>query len=848
MTHCTISGNVVYQNSGGGEYYFDGCTTVQNNCTISGNHAGLDGGGQSFGTDCFVTVVGSSYLDNSANGDGGALYAWYKNTIDINDTTFTDNEATSIQTSAGGAVYVGGILKESSQQYFNGGTLRVRNSTFQGNSAAFGGGMYWYGGEAEVSVTNCAIRENVADHGGGLYWSDGAPTINNCVVRGNSALGTPRTVYVAAPTPDPNDPFTWPDSSVWPDPNDPNSMWDPNNPWTPPAIATLGDRDCGSGGGLYCLSSEALIENSFISENIVRGVGGGVYFSDGTPKLHNCLIKANTAWLGGAGVSVQWSAAPLISNCTIVENMASDPNDVSRGFGGGLFCTHQSQTILADSILWNNQAVLGDQIAIGSNDDPVYMQRPAGLTVRFSDVQGGESAVHVEEGRTLNWLEGNISSDPLFVASYYLSQAAAGQTQTSPAVNAGSVLASQAGLSGFITRTDNVGDTGQVDMGFHYAPIGRYELKVTIVGGHGTVTPASGLYHEFQEVTLVAIPEEGYRVKQWIGTDVDPSWNTNTAVVTMDSGADVNITVEFELDVTRTLLVPTDFPTIEDAVLAASPGATNIVISAGVYTISDPEGIDLQSKNIRIMSTDPNDPTVVASTILDCQGSRFVRKRAFHFHNGETSDCVVAGITIRNAYWIGDVGISGIGVGGMVDPTDEGSPFVMESGTSARGNGYGGAILCENGSSPTFQKCVIENCTVVAAQGGNGAAGYDIYGEDSDIDGYWGGAAGNGSGDGYGGALACFGASKPRFVDCTIQNCKARGGLGGDGGNGSQINEGSGRESWGGNAGGGYGDGHGGAIYCTGGSDAMFERCVFSNNVALISAAGAIGQSGPAPT
>ena len=140
-------------------------------------------------------------------------------------------------------------------------------------------------------------------------------------------------------------------------------------------------------------------------------------------------------------------------------------------------------------------------------------------------------------------------------------------------------------MAGFTTRTDNVGDTGKVDMGFHYAGIGRYQLTVTVIGGHGTVQPMAGQYHEFQEVTLMAHPEPGYRVKQWIGTDRDPSWNRNTNIVTMDTGTDKFVTVEFEPDVTRNLLVPDEYPTIEDAVAAASPGGTNIILRAGTHQV-----------------------------------------------------------------------------------------------------------------------------------------------------------------------------------------------------------------------------------------------------------------------
>ncbi|UCF44472.1 MAG: hypothetical protein JSV99_06070, partial [Planctomycetota bacterium] len=67
---------------------------------------------------------------------------------------------------------------------------------------------------------------------------------------------------------------------------------------------------------------------------------------------------------------------------------------------------------------------------------------------------------------------GNIHSDPCFVSGplgdYYLSQVAAGQEIQSPCVDAGSDLAANLGMWIHTTRTDEVGDEGMVDMGYHY--------------------------------------------------------------------------------------------------------------------------------------------------------------------------------------------------------------------------------------------------------------------------------------------------------------------------------------------------------------------------------------------
>jgi PKD repeat protein len=75
----------------------------------------------------------------------------------------------------------------------------------------------------------------------------------------------------------------------------------------------------------------------------------------------------------------------------------------------------------------------------------------------FSCIEGGYSGL------------GNIDSDPIFVegplGEYYLSQTASGQGQQSPCIDAGDPASNQ--IIG-TTRTDELVDTGVVDMGFHY--------------------------------------------------------------------------------------------------------------------------------------------------------------------------------------------------------------------------------------------------------------------------------------------------------------------------------------------------------------------------------------------
>jgi hypothetical protein len=112
-----------------------------------------------------------------------------------------------------------------------------------------------------------------------------------------------------------------------------------------------------------------------------------------------------------------------------------------------------------------------------------------------------------------------------------------------------------------------------------------YHLTINVIGEHGRVEPNSGPRYG-GVIELRAYPDEGYRVKAWTGTDREPYWNHNTNTVTLDS--DKTVIVEFEPDATNILLVPSEYPTIEDAIEAAAKYDNKIIVSPGVHYVYDP--------------------------------------------------------------------------------------------------------------------------------------------------------------------------------------------------------------------------------------------------------------------
>ncbi len=142
------------------------------------------------------------------------------------------------------------------------------------------------------------------------------------------------------------------------------------------------------GGGVFCadFSSPTLLTCE-ISQNVGTSNGGALYCrNECDPTLINCVLSGNRGQHGGAGFFHEGSL-PRFVNCTITGNWVS-----STGRGGGLFSLGAPVT-LVNSIVWNNR---GDSI-----------EETTPVTAKYSCIQG----------ETVWPGEGNINTDPLFVAA-----------------------------------------------------------------------------------------------------------------------------------------------------------------------------------------------------------------------------------------------------------------------------------------------------------------------------------------------------------------------------------------------------------------------------------------------
>lgn len=741
-------------------------------------------------------------------------------TLSIENSFINNNTANTNLTyhiGAGGGVYAFNEIPSTDNKVI------FKKVTFSGNTAAYGAGAAM--GRMLFTCEDSTMYENEAQNGGGLYFFDSDVLLHNLTAYNNTAVNA----------------------------------------------GQVG----GDGAAVYALGSSFLIRSCKLTDNAAEGSGGGLFIQgyglhaedDQDQIVRNCLINGNASKFGGGGMSVN-SAFVNVYNCTIVDNSTSG----LYSFGGGIGC-FDAVAWLTNTIVWDNIAFYGNQIALG---DPAQISNPyTTLIASYSNIMGGFAQVYEAPGDPL-WLDfgGNMGDDieahdPLFVRvtddtspihlTYYLSQIEAGQRAVSPCVNAGdpaSLSLLDTNTFGYIgtTRSDHMPDTGVMDIGYHQNaalavrdylltasvyiadkyPYGSLRAEWTPAGSMTVSTSGDmAMIKQGTVVLLTATPQNYYRVKRWVGTD-DDTLTGNTNTVTMSGNR--TIQVEFELDVPRNRLVPTDYPTL-NAALAAARDKDTIILAPRPnlpYTIATPagEGLDLMGKSVIITSEDPNDPMVVANTIIDCQGSRYAPQRAFRIGRGEGRNTIIQGLTIRNAFWIGQRGQdAAIPNDGEFPPRQTPpAPPRANNGEDAIGDGFGGAILIENGSSPIIRNCVFYNCQVVAAWGGSGANGRTAT-PGSNEDGQSGGHGGDGQGNGYGGAIAILDRSSPLIQNCIFTENRAFGGCGGNGGNGSNA-DGSGRESWGGDGGYGIGDGVGGAIYAEEKCNAVITGCTFTNNYA----------------
>ena len=181
IADCTFSGNDSTKD-GGAVSNFGSSTPSFNRCEFVSNRArGVhilesSGGAVSSRDNSAPTFQDCSFTLNSSSGRGGALSFW-NSTVSVKNCSFDQNIA----------YYGGAIVVLSSAA----GIQRVKYSTFHANKVwieGSGGAIYCF--DSPLLIQNSSFQGNTAGFGGGLA-VDGSPVpnLNNCAFWDNRAIG-----------------------------------------------------------------------------------------------------------------------------------------------------------------------------------------------------------------------------------------------------------------------------------------------------------------------------------------------------------------------------------------------------------------------------------------------------------------------------------------------------------------------------------------------------------------------------------------------------------------------------------------------------------------------------------
>jgi parallel beta-helix repeat protein len=219
-------------------------------------------------------------------------------------------------------------------------------------------------------------------------------------------------------------------------------------------------------------AARLLIQQAAISDN--GGNGVQVVRSEDF-EIHDSSVRTN----GGDGLRIMDSPAAVVVN-NLIHNNSSTGTLISGDSIGSPDARVAYNTFFRNG---NRGLLIGGDDTKPASDHAVVTANifngniNAGIQVNVLSRVGYEGDFNLSTdpyGAGTDPGLNDLLVDPLFVApeagDFHLSQTAAGQGVSSPAVNAGNTTAAASGMAAKTTRTDKVVDSGIVDLGYHYLP------------------------------------------------------------------------------------------------------------------------------------------------------------------------------------------------------------------------------------------------------------------------------------------------------------------------------------------------------------------------------------------
>ena len=438
--------------------------------------------------------------------------------------------------------------------------------------------------------------------------------------------------------------------------------------------------------GLYLSSSSAFINQCIIRNNTNRGI----YLSsnNGAAIIRNCLINNNISTSSGGGIYISTGNSPYFINCTIVNNSAAT-------LGGGISIVGSSAYLLKmrNCIVWGNTA---------PEMPAVYAQNP-NFDITYCDIDACLIG------------KGNIELNPQFADSLFHLDA------LSPCIDAGDPMdgySFEPLENGSRINLGYYGNTFDAATGFPQKPIIVSVQPDNCSPSGGIMDTIFGSRFGLVE-GIVTYGDSVATILQWSDTMIvcttptHPSGYATVFVTTPGNDSD-QLTFCFRYSGGAVFRVPSQYPTIQDAIDCTQDGDT-VLVAPGTYTGGGNINIKLLGNAIVVMSEMGPDTTII-------DGENGSNIYGFSVDQGEDSTSIISGFkiihTFRGIYCDDSPRIEDCILENNTNGLYLSSSSAQIKNCTIRHNSNKGLYTSSNCSNAIIQHCLINHNSSTGSGGG----------------------------------------------------------------------------------------------------------------------------------
>lgn len=403
ITNSTFADNAAKYNAGAlrvskeADVTVTDCTFKNNSATTVGGAINCDGGK--------LTVVDSVFENNTSIGTSGAINLTNGAVATVEGSTITGNKSTA---DAAGAIKV------------NKSSLELTDSTISNNNTVdAGGALYVSGSSSVVTVTGGTFADNVSATTGGAIKAESGTTIslNGTTFEGNATTGTTGgaiDAYKATITAEgcifrDNESVTY-GGAIYLN-TDSNATLTKCEFYSNSAIS-----EKGYGGALSGYKSTVNVSDSLFEENNAYRNGGAIYVTSGmvvTAEDSKFISNYTSTWSGGAIYNTGGFTA---TGCTFEDNKAGSSNGATAGTNSGGAIDANSTTEIGTTV--TDCTFVGNSAATTGKD--IYIRRGTSVTINggtFTDSEVGYQSNNSSANMGRAIIEGDFSGNVTFIYS-----------------------------------------------------------------------------------------------------------------------------------------------------------------------------------------------------------------------------------------------------------------------------------------------------------------------------------------------------------------------------------------------------------------------------------------------